>query len=335
MEEKLQCTVASRQWGGGTTVDGDVRLDEIPSAVRQEEGAVWIDLLRPSEEDLLVLAAELGLPAAQVEDALAPLERPKVVRHETHLFFTVYATQLVPRDPGDPGMARLRHARVSGIVLPRALVTVRMDEDFVMAPVLDLWEENAHLLRHGSGALVHGLLDHVVDSHFETIQQLDDVVEELEDVLFAEAHTGPAFARDVFVLRRDLVELRRMVLPMREVVSGLLRHSHGASAELDSWYDDLYDHVLRASEWTESLRDMVSSIFETHLSLQDARLNEIMKKLAGWAAIIAVPTAITGWFGQNLPFPGFGQSGGVWISTLAIILASGMLFLLFRRRDWL
>lgn len=335
MEETLRSAVASRQWRGGEVVEDDVRLDAIPEAVRQSEGAVWIDLLRPTEEDLTAIAAELGIPTAQVEDALAPLERPKVVRHETHVFFTVYSTRLVPRDPTNPHMARLQHARISGIVLPRALVTVRMDEDFDMAPVLALWGENVHLLRHGSGALVHGLLDHVVDGHFDTIQQLDDVVEELEDVLFEEAHTGPAFARDVFVLRRDLVELRRMVLPMREVVSGLLRHNPGANAELDSWYDDLYDHVLRASEWTESLRDMVSSIFETNLSLQDARLNEIMKKLAGWAAIIAVPTAITGWFGQNIPYPGFGQVGGLWMSTLAIALVSGVLYLLFRRRDWL
>ena len=94
-------------------------------------------------------------------------------------------------------------------------------------------------------------------------------------------------------LRKDLVALRRVVLPMREVVSGLMRHRE-SEGTMRAWYDDLYDHVLRASEWTESLRDMVASIFETNLSLQDSRLNTIMKKLAGWAAIIAVPTAITG-----------------------------------------
>jgi len=335
MEESLRSIVASREWHAGAVVDTDVRLDEIPAAVREPEGVVWIDLLRPTAEDLGALADELSIPPTQVEDALAPFERPKVVRHESHLFFTVYATWLVPRDPEQPEAARLRAARISGIVLPRALVTIRMDEDFDMAPVLAVWEENVHLLRHGSGALLHGLLDHVVDGHFTTIQQLDDVVEELEDVLFEERRTGPQFARDVFVLRRDLVELRRMVLPMREVVSGLLRHGQAGGTELDAWFDDLYDHVLRASEWTESLRDMVTSIFETNLSLQDSRLNEIMKKLAAWAAIIAVPTAVTGWFGQNIPYPGFGQLGGLWMSGLGILLLSGVLYLTFKRRDWL
>lgn len=335
MDESLGSIVASREWRGGAVVDDDVRLDEIPAAVREPEGVVWIDLLRPTAEDLGRLAGELGLAPTQVEDALAPYERPKVVRYESHVFFTVYATWLLPRDPERPEAARLRAARVSGVVMPRALVTIRMDEDFDMAPVLRLWDENAHLLRHGSGALLHGLLDYVVDGHFTTIQQLDDVVEELEDVLFEEGRTGPAFARDVFVLRRDLVELRRMVLPMREAVSGLLRRTPGRGTELDAWFDDLYDHVLRASEWTESLRDMVTSIFETNIALQDARLNEIMKKLAAWAAIIAVPTAITGWFGQNVPYPGSEATSGLWMSASAILLLSAVLYLSFRRRDWL
>ncbi len=104
---------------------------------------------------------------------------------------------------------------------------------------------------------------------------------------------------------------------------------------LGPWYDDLYDHVLRAAEWTESLRDMVTSVFETNLSLQDARLNTVMKKLAGWAAIIAVPTAVTGWFGQNVPYPGFSHVSGLLQSVVLIVGLSIGLYVLFRRRDWL
>jgi len=134
------------------------------------------------------------------------------------------------------------------------------------------------------------------------------------------------------------VELRRVVLPMREVVNAILRHrtEHRANGnELDGWYSDLYDHVLRASEWTESLRDMVTTVFETNLSLQDARLNTVMKQLTGWAAIIAVPTAVTGWFGQNVPYPGFGKPAGfVATSVLIVVLAVG-LYAVFRRRGWL
>jgi magnesium transporter len=135
---------------------------------------------------------------------------------------------------------------------------------------------------------------------------------------------------------------------MREVVLSIMRRRGDTNGEtstrttpamtgsaLDGWYDDLYDHSLRASEWTESLRDMVSGLFETNLSLQDARLNTIMKKLAGWAAIIAVPTAITGWFGQNVPYFGFGEGVGVWMSLAMIVVGSLALYLVFRKYDWI
>jgi magnesium transporter len=333
--DQVRSIVASRSWRDGVVTDDDVRLEEIPGAVRDPDGLVWIDLLSPTSSELGAIAAELGIPATAVEDALAPFERPKMVRYDTHLFFTAYATWMAQPDPEAPGEGRLRSSRVTGIVLPTALVTIRVDDGFDMGPVLGLWQDNADLFQHGSGALVHGLLDVIVDSHFDTIQQLDDTVEELEGILFDQRRTGRPFARDVFQLRKDLVQLRRLVLPMREVVSGLLRHSRTGNMELDTWYDDLYDHVLRASEWTESLRDMVSSLFETNLSLQDSRLNEIMKKLAAWAAIIAVPTAITGWFGQNIPYPGFGHTTGLWMSAMLIAGMSGLLFWLFKRQDWL
>lgn len=325
--------VASRTWRGGDVVDDDVRLEDIPEAVQRKE-LVWIDLLRPTPGELAAIAEELGIPETAVEDALAPLERPKVVRHATHVFFTAYATWLTAGGEDADGL-RLHSSRVSGIVLPTALVTVRVDDGFDMGPVLALWQENADLLSHGAGALLHGLLDVIVDSHFDTIQELDDILEDLEDTLFEQRRPGREFARRVFQLRKDLVQLRRLVLPMREVVNGLLRHARPLGSELDAWYDDLYDHVLRASEWTESLRDMVTSLFETNLSLQDSRLNEIMKKLAAWAAIIAVPTAITGWFGQNLPFPGFAHDSGLWLSVALIVVGSTLLYRVFRRQDWL
>ena len=93
--------------------------------------------------------------------------------------------------------------------------------------------------------------------------------------------------------------------------------------------------MLRAAEWTESLRDMVTTIFETNLSLQDARLNTVMKKLTGWAAIIAVPTAVTGWFGQNVPYPGFGQPWGVLFSAAVIVGVAVTLYGVFRRKGWI
>ncbi len=137
-------------------------------------------------------------------------------------------------------------------------------------------------------------------------------------------------------LRKSLVALRRIVLPMREVLNTLMRRDvHMIDPELMPYYQDVYDHVLRASEWTESLRDVVSTVLETRLTIQGNRLNEIMKKLTSWAAIIAIPTAVTGFYGQNVPYPGFQQEGG-FISSIALILALVVgLYLLFKHKGWL
>jgi magnesium transporter len=101
------------------------------------------------------------------------------------------------------------------------------------------------------------------------------------------------------------------------------------------YYQDVYDHVLRATEWTESLRDLVTTIVETNLTVQANRMNLIMKKVTSWAAIIAVPTAVTGFYGQNLPYPGFATHAGFYASSAVILVLSGLLYLTFKAKDWL
>lgn len=325
-----------RVWRDGGVATEKIPIDQISEALKDEGSLVWVDLVRPSREDLQLLASEVGLDDAALEDATAPRERPKVTRHARHLFFMTYATRLVDRPAGPEGnRGRLQLSRVSGFLMDGGLITVRLDDHFDMSVVEQTWLENSDLLRYGAGALMHGLLDVIVDGHFETIQQLDDGIEQMEDTLFEQSRTGRDFQRSIYGLRKDLVQLRRVVLPMREVVNTLLRHRKTGHTALDPLYDDLYDHVLRAAEWTESLRDMVTTVFETNLSLQDAHLNVVMKKLAGWAAIIAVPTAVTGWFGQNLPYPGFSSTFGLIQSAVLIIVLSVGLYALLRSKDWI
>ena len=123
---------------------------------------------------------------------------------------------------------------------------------------------------------------------------------------------------------------------MREVVNSFMRRDLTVlTPEITPYFQDVYDHVLRATEWTESLRDLVTTILETSLTIQGNRLNIIMKKLTAWAAIIAVPTAVTGYYGQNLPYPGFATHWG-WITSCAVmIVIAGALYVSFKRRDWL
>ena len=151
-----------------------------------------------------------------------------------------------------------------------------------------------------------------MDGHFEAVQSLDDAVEELEDNLFDDKPKNMSVHRRSFELRKSLVLLRRVVLPMREVVNTLMRRDvRVVDGELMPYYQDVYDHVLRATEWTESLRDLVTTILETNLTIQGNRMNIITKKVTSWAAIIAVPTFITGFYGMNVPYPGFSDHVGL------------------------
>jgi len=123
--------------------------------------------------------------------------------------------------------------------------------------------------------------------------------------------------------------------PMREVVNSLMRRDWNLDAELMPYYQDLYDHVLRVADWADSLRDLLATVRETQLTIQGNRMNLIMKKVTSWAAIIAVPTAVTGFYGQNVPYPGFSTTAGFWTSTGLILGLSAVLYMEFKRRDWL
>lgn len=332
--------VRTMLWRAGELVLEGFPLADVSDHLSEDGALVWVDLCAPSPAELALLAEELSLDPHAVEDSVASTERPKATRHATHTFVSVYDTRLELGPGPDRGVveSRLQTRRVSSFVLPRGVVTVRRRPGFDVDEVVRRWKDGADLLEHGPAALLHGLLDVVVDGHFDTIQQMDDAIEDLEDDLFDDRGAVRDLQQRTYRLRKELVELRRVVLPMREVVATVMRHradTDGSGAELDGWYADLYDHVLRASEWTESLRDMVTTVFETNLALQDARLNTVMKKLTGWAAIIAVPTAVTGWFGMNVPFPGFGHAAGFVASTVVIALLAVVLFVLFRRRSWI
>lgn len=324
--------VRGRVWRKGKPQD-DFDFPAISECLADEDTLVWCDIYDPNHAILVDLAEELGLNTWAVEDAIAEAERTKANVYPTHTFFTVYS--VTTTEPADDAASMLDIHRISAFVLPRGLITVRLSPHFDMDEVSQRFDELGGQ-EYGVGSLVHGLLDVVVDGHFEAVQALDEGIEGLEDTLFNSGPRG-GLQRRTFSLRKDLVELRRAVLPMREVVNTIQHRRLDAKTaqQLDPLFADLYDHVLRVSEWTESLRDMVTTVFETNLSLQDARLNIVMKKLTGWAAIIAVPTAITGFYGQNLQYPGINTVGGFVVSTTVIVLLVVGLYWMFKRRDWL
>ena len=322
--------VRTRVYRAGELVKEDFPVEALSDYLAEPDTVLWVDLCAPDREDLSVVADELGLHALAIADAVSTRQRPKIDRYDTHEFLNMYAGKL------DSVTGELHLSELSAFVTSRVLVTVRKDESFDMTEVVTRWDQSADLAIHGVGFLLYGLLDHVVDGHFDIVQTLDEQIDDLEDLLFDDGPHDKDVQRRSFKLRKSLVTLRRVVLPMREVVNTLMRRDvELISADMTPYFQDVYDHVLRATEWTESLRDLVSTIVETNLTLQGNRLNVITKKVTSWAAIIAVPTAITGWYGQNLPYPGFANQFGLFMSAGLILVISIGLYFAFRRNDWL
>jgi magnesium transporter len=322
----------TRLYRNGVLEKENFPVADISECVNDPGAVVWLDIcVLDDETGLDDVEEEFGLHALAVEDAAHERQRPKLDHYGTHLFISAYAIALNPKSMD------LESSELAMFVMPNALITVRKDRKFDMDEVVKRWDATPELVKEGAGFLLYGVLDYIVDGHFQAVQDLDERIESLQDDLFDDSRDR---VREVqkksFDLRRDLILLRRFVLPMREVVNGLMRRDvKVVNDTLMPYYQDVYDHVLRATEWTESLRDLVSTILETNLTIQGNRMNLIMKQVTSWAAIIAVPTAVTGFYGQNLHYPGYMNTYGLLTSSLIIVLGSSALYFVFRRKGWL
>ena len=324
------CQARTRLYRDGRLELEGFPVSEISDHLVDEAVTIWLDLRDPDHDDLSVLSEEFGLHPLAVEEAVEEHQRPKLDRYQSHLFMNVYGARL------DAESGELATSELAAFITARALITVRKDDGLDIGAVVARWDASPDLAGSGVGYLLYGLLDYVVDGHFEAVQSLDDAVEALEDQLFADVPQDMQVQRRSFELRKSLVLLRRIVIPMREVVNALMRRDlHVVKEDLMPYYQDVYDNVLRAAEWTESLRDLVNSILETNLTIQGNRLNVITKKVTSWAAIIAVPTLITGYYGMNVPYPGFSRPAGFAVAVAVMVVAALVLYVVFRRKGWL
>jgi magnesium transporter len=328
--EDLVGDAMTRMYRKGVLESEGFAVTDVSNYLEEPDTVVWVDFCTPTESQLLELDSELGLHELAVEDALGPHQRPKLARYTNHLFLSCHAVRVNAED------GCLDETEIAAFINERWLITVRKDPGFSVDPVLQRWDRSPDLAAHGVSFLLYGLLDVIVDGYFDAVQAFDDYYDEVSDGIFAESPLNPAEQRHWFDMRRAMVRFHRLAVPLREAVSSLMRREHSAvSGELYPYYQDVYDHILRVSESSDSLRDLVSTIVETNLSLRDYHQNQIVKKVTSWAAIIAVPTLVTGYYGMNVPYPGSGDTWGVLISAALVVVLSGGLYLLFRLRDWL
>lgn len=322
--------IRTRAYADGSILASDFAVSEVGGFLGRDDVVVWVDLIAPTVDQIVSLADELGIHELAVEDVLEPHQRPKLDHYATHMFLACHHVTL------DPGTAVLDETELDVLIGDRWLLTVHPSQRFPMDRVETNWRHRSPLDADGVAHLIYGLLDVVIDGYMDVVDDFDEFYDQVSEGIFAEHPIDPADQRHWFMMGRALMRFHRLVPAVREIVSGLMRRDDDLiSDRVRPYYQDLYDHILRVGESTESLRDLMSAIVDTNLGLRDYRQNQIMKKVTSWAAIIAVPTLITGIYGMNVPFPGEGSVWGVVASLGLIVVLSVGLYVGFRSRDWL
>jgi len=323
--------IQGRIYRDGKLTDEAITIESLASLTIDTKAVYWLDLVKPDEIEFNTVAKSLRLDSTHAEDAFKGRQRPKLEMSRGYIYINAYTVEF-PIDTRD-----VITEEIAIFVTHNGLVTVRDDENADLSPIIRHWDESAAAPgRHGVDYLIWGLLDVIVDGYFWTLDILDDEIEKLEDRIFDSVSHDLELQRLTYDLRKALVTVRRLTLPMREIVGPLMRQDIvPISTEMALHFHDVYDHVMRVADWTESLRDLITTLLETNLTIQGNYMNSIMKKVTSWAAIIAVPTAITGFYGQNIPYPGSEEMWGFWFSTGSIVVLSVGLYFVFKARDWL
>lgn len=327
-DSPTRCRAHTRAYAGGALVAEGFPVQDL--SVRRGQGFVWLDLLEPDEQDMQVLIEEFGLHPLAIEDALHEHQRPKLDRYADHTFLSAYDVR------AGTGGELLDIGEIAAFLTADALVTVRKSAQLPLKRLLERWDATPELAASGVGFLLYGLLDVLVDGHAAAAEALDDEADALEDLLFAEDAGTDDLQRRTFALRKTMTTLRRAASPMRDVLLTVKRPELSLIDDrLAPYLRDVDDHVQRNIEHVETLRETLGTILDVNLTLSSNRLNTTIFRLTAYAALLTVTTAITGYFGQNVPFPGFETTAGFLGSTVLLVGAVGGLYLLFRRKGWL
>ena len=308
----------------------NMTLEDVPTLRDRSDAFVWLGLREP-DEDLMARVQDLfGLHELAAEDAHHAHQRPKVELYGDCLFVALKTAQ-VTEGKVDFGETHL-------FVGPRYLVTVRHGASLPYAAVRARCESNPRLLRKGPGFVLYAILDFVVDNYFPILNAVEDAVEDLEERFFKGDFTQDDIGR-LYQFKRDLVELRRAAAPLVEVCNYLLTDvfTDHIPDDIRPYFRDVYDHALRINEAVDAIRETLALALQISLSLGAARQNEATKRLAGWGALLAIPTMVFSIYGMNFKgwFPELEWTYGYPAVMGCVTAACLLLYRKLKKSGWL
>ncbi len=315
---------------GGCRV-ADVGLDQVGEWTKRDGAFVWVGLFEPGEEELRTVQSQLGLHDLAIEDAHQAHQRPKLEEYGDGLFLVLRTARW------NDEKKRVERGETHVFLGPRYVVSIRHGDTASYSAVRARCQATPHHLGLGPGFVLYAILDFVVDNYFPIVDAIEDRVEALEKHIFGDRVHRDTTQR-IYDIKRRLITVKRSVSPLVEVCNRLTRwDGHQLiPEEVRPYLRDVYDHVVRINETVDALRELLSSALEANLSLISIRQNDIMKQLASWAGILAVPTLLVGIWGMNFDAMPELHIPYAYPGALAIMaVLMGLLHRWFKRAGWL
>lgn len=326
--------ITGRVFVDGKASDEPVDPTNVGEVLARGDAFLWLDSVDPTDDDLAVLQATFDLHPLTVEDVKHKHQRPKVEIYKDYAFVVLRPIELTDGD--------MIQKELHAFVGRRFIVTLRPSPSYEMAEIASRWERQPELFREGGGYAIYVLIDEVVDDYLTAVERFEDDVDELEDEIFADPEKGvesagvPDVQQHLFQLKREVVRLRRFAMPVRQGLDLIQERPEIATTPLGPYFRDVMDHVIRVVELADNIRDLLTSLLEVRVAQAANRLNDIMKRVTSWGAVILVPTMIAGIYGMNFRhMPELVWRYGYPSALVLMFAAAAGVWWFFRRKDWL
>jgi magnesium transporter len=319
----------------GVRQPGEWHYQEALAAAREHPtGFVWLGLREPGADQMANVARAYGLHELSVEDAVTAGQRPKLEHFADVSVLAMRTIRYVEHEVLTENSEVVETGQVVLFIGPQFVISVRHGDTTHLAPIRSALETKPDLLAHGPWVVAYAVADHLVDRYIEVAERVADDLDLLEEQVFARQGQGPV--QRIYQLKRELVEFRRAVFPLQRPLDALVAPTSDVPREVRRYFRDVHDHLSRTVEQITSFEELLGSILQARLAQVSVDQNQDMRKIAAWAAIAAVWTAIAGVYGMNFRhMPELGTRFGYPIVLGLMVTASVILYRQFRRAGWL
>lgn len=282
----------------------DIPLPDISEVVTDPNTFIWLGLHEVEPEVLLQIQEEFGLHDLAIEDARKANQRSRIESYGETLFISIKTAQLEQKmgweeTPADRSESVIQYGETHFFVGRNFLVSVRHGNALGYAEVRQRCEENPDMLAKGPAYALYALIDFIVDNYHPIVETLGEEFEDLEKGIFTRKFDRDALEQ-LYAMKRKLMTLRSAVIPVEDICLQLTRlHPELIHKDLRAYFRDIHDHVARTAQTLDNLREMLTTAMSVNLALVTVRQNEVVKRLAGWGAILAVPTVVFSLYGMN------------------------------------